>query len=120
MYPQFADGQPPRGMADIRARPPFPGYYPNKVPEGSPYGGMVAPPRGHSLSYPGKPEVMAAHESIYGAGWNPAISVQGYGGKPSLGKPDYPYMSQVKKKVILLENEFLNAWWPSARDFHVS
>ena len=94
MYPQFSDGQPSRGMADIRARQPFPAYYTNKLPEGQGYGGMVAPPR-HPLSYPGKPEAMAAHDGMYAAGWNPSLPVQGYGGKPGLGKPDYPYMTQV-------------------------
>ena len=71
MYSQFSEGQPSRGMADIRARQSFPGYYPNKLPEGAPYGGMVAPPR-HPLAYPGKPEAMAAHDGMYAAGWNPS------------------------------------------------
>lgn len=82
-------------MADVRSRQPFPGYYGNKIPEGAPYGGMAAPPR-HPLSYSGKPEAMATHEAMYGPGWNPAMPMQAYGGKPSLGKPDYPYMTQVR------------------------
>lgn len=97
MYPQFVDSQ--RGMADIRPRQPFPGYYGHKMPGELPYGGMAAPPR-PPIPYAGKPEAMASHEAMYAPSWNPSMSMQGYGGKPSLGKPDYAYMGQVRARSV--------------------
>ena len=88
MYPQFVENQVARGMPDMRTRP-FPNYYGQKLPE--PYG--VAPR--HPMVYAGKPEAMASHEAMYSGGWNPSMAGQGFGGKPSLGKPEYPYMGQV-------------------------